>query len=392
MNKVYIGKNSKKKKSLPKNKSREELVKENKLKRASSSSKLKRRRLKKKLIKVGVLFAGIFVVFSIVGSLVALAYLQDKNDKIPSPENVFPELPLTSEIYDRKEVDNAETESTRLYRVIGKFNSDQVDIAEIPDHVKLAFIAAEDKDFYVHGGFDPAALLRCGLQYVKSSSSSCGGSTITQQLVKLTTQRSERALERKIEEILLAVKVEQSYDKDKILEMYLRVTPFGSSIVGIRTAANFYFGKEPKDLTLAEAAALASIIQNPLYLSPTLPIDGNVEQSQSKLRERQLYVLDQLSKNGDKFNNDLRRYYNDLERDDVITPEIIEEATSEDWQSKLKPPIATDKKAGHFVNYVLNLLQTKNYKNGTEPFTLDDLQKWGDKIYPTLDYTEQQIA
>lgn len=391
MKKVYLSNTNKTRKPLPKRKTRVELLKENRLKKVAGNQKIQRKRLKKKFVKIGLIMAGIFLVVSTVGGLLVLAYLQDKNDDIPSPDKVFPELPITSEIYDRKSLDE-DGEGTRLYRVIGQFNSDQVDISEIPDHVKLAFIAAEDKDFYVHGGFDPAALLRCGFQYVRDSAGSCGGSTITQQLVKLTTQRSERALERKIEEILLAIKVEQSYDKDKVLEMYLRVTPFGSSIVGIKTAANFYFGKEPKDLTLAEATSLASIIQNPPYLSPTVPIDGNVEVSQERLKERQAYVLDQLEKNADKFNNDLRRFYNDPERDDVITPELVEEAKSEDWQSKLRAPIATDKKAGHFVNYVMNLLQTRNYKNDSEPFTLSDLQTGGYKIYTTLDYDIQQIA
>lgn len=388
MKKVYI---SKSKKPVKKTKSRLEVLKEKKAKKVKSNSKLNRKKLRKRIIRVTLVLAGIFVIVSLIGGLLVLAYLQDKNDEIPSPDQVFPELPLTSEIYDRLALEEGQS-GTRLYRVIGQFNSDQVDISEIPDHVKLAFIAAEDKDFYIHGGFDPIAILRCGIYYVKNNNESCGGSTITQQLVKLTTQRSERALERKIEEMLLAVKVEQSYDKDQILEMYLRVTPFGSSIVGIKTAANFYYGKEPKDLTLAEAATLASIIQNPPYLSPTLPIDGNKEAAQQRLKDREAYVLDQLEKNADKFNNDLRTFYNDPERDDVITAELVEEARNEDWQSKLRPPVATDKKAGHFVNYVLNLLQTRNYKNGTEPFTLSDLQTGGYKIYTTLDYNIQQIA
>lgn len=392
MKKVYLTKSSKKSKPVYKpTQSRVDLLKKNKLKKINSNSKINRKKLKKKLIKIGVIIAGVFVLASSIGGLLVFAYLQDKNDDIPSPDKVFPELPITSEIYDRLAINN-ESEGTRLYRVIGQFNSDQVDISEVPDHVKLAFIAAEDKDFYLHGGFDPAAILRCGIQYVRNANESCGGSTITQQLVKLTTQRSERALERKIEEILLAIKVEQSYDKDKILEMYLRVTPFGSSIVGIKTAANFYYGKEPKDLTLAEAASLASIIQNPPYLSPTVPVDGDTEKAQENLRERQLYVLDQLLRNAEKFNADLRTFYNDPERDDVITPEIIEEAIEEDWQSKLRAPIATDKKAGHFVNYVLNALQTRNYKNGVEPFTITDLQTGGYRIYTTLDYGIQQIA
>lgn len=363
----------------------------NKKKVSLSSSKIKGKRWKRKLGKILVIFIGTFFILSAIGGLVVLAYLQDKSDEIPSPENVFPTLPISSEIYDRNAIPN-DASGTRLYRIIGNFNSDEVNIEEIPDIVKLAFIAAEDGNFFNHGGFDPAPILRCGIQYIRDTSGSCGASTITQQLVKLTTNRSERALERKIEEILLAIKVEQSYDKEQILEMYLRVTPFGSSIVGVRTAANFYFGKEPKDLTLSEATVLASIIQNPSRLSPTLPFDGNTEVARQKLKERQSYVLGQLRDRKEQLNNDLKRFYNDPNRPDAITDEILETAGSEDWISSLRPPIATDKKAGHFVNYVTDLLTERNYKNGTEPFTISDLQTGGYKIYTTLDYGVQQIA
>jgi penicillin-binding protein 1A len=382
---------AKTKNKVRKSPSRVELLKQNKLKKINSNSKLQRKKLKKKLGKIGLIVVGVIAIFGIIGGLVLMAYVQDVSKELPSPENVFPELPLTSEIYDRLALEDG-GKGTRLYRIIGNLNSDQVNLEDIPDHVKLAFIAAEDKDFFIHGGFDPAGIIRCGLDYVRNSSGSCGGSTITQQLVKLTTDQSERSLERKLKEILLAMQVEQTYDKDQILEMYLRVASFGSSIVGIKTASNFYFGKEPKDLTVAEGTVLAAIVQNPVYLSPTVPLDGDTDRAIEDLKERQSYIFRQLGVYSDKFNTDLRNYYNDLEKDDVVNQEILQEAQEEDWVSSLRPPIATDKKAGHFVNYVMNLLQTRNYKNGEEPFTLNDLQTGGYKIYTTLDYGVQQVA
>lgn len=417
MKKVYL---SKKKRPVSKTQSRLDILKNKRLKKINSNSKINKQKLKKKLKKIGLIFLSIILMVSTIGGLVTLAYLQDLNDKIPSPDNIFGDLPVASEIYDRKAIEGEPGDGTRLWRLFDKYNSDILDISEVPNHVKLAFIAAEDSEFYVHGGFDPSAILRCGINYIRNSSSLCGGSTITQQVVKLRTNKIEVAVERKINEILYAVKVEQSYSKDEILEMYLRITPFGSSIVGVKTAANFYFGKEPKDLTLAEAAVLAAIIQDPVRLSPTLsksedvfcrksdgtiianqdvqdpdsnPTDifGNELVKGSRVRCRQLYVLKQMEEKADKFNNDLRMYYDDPEMDSILTQELIEEARDEDWESRLRPPVF-DKKAGHFVNYVMEQLTTRNYKNGSEPFTLTDLQTGGYKIYTTLDYDIQQIA
>ncbi|RMD77756.1 hypothetical protein D6810_00055 [Candidatus Dojkabacteria bacterium] len=343
----------------------------------------------KKLKHVAVVFGGAIFVSAIVGFVMFLNYLESLNKKIPNPQTIFPDLPEASEIFDRRALDG---EGTKLYRVIGAINSDDFEIKDVPFHVKLAFLAAEDKEFFNHNGFNLVAILRCGIRNISSQENTCGGSTITQQLVKLTTKKNAPTLERKIEELLLALKVEQTYTKEEILGMYLRIAPFGSSIVGLKTASNFYFGVEPKDLSLAQAAVLASIIQNPNLLSPTVPSDQNIERARSDLRKRQEYVLHQLMQNIDKFNSELRKLYNDPEMDSVISKEMIDEAFQVDWVSQLRPPIATDIKAGHFVNFVLKMLQTRNYKNGVEPFTREELQSEGYKIYTTLDYQVQQIA
>ncbi len=345
------------------------------------------KKLQKKLKKIGLLVLGVFLILFSIGGIVLLSYLQDLNDKLPTPDAVFPETPLASEIYDRKALEG-DGKGTRLYRVFNKYNSDPVDIKQVPEIVKWSFLAAEDIDFYNHKGFDPAGILRCGLSYVRNTGgSTCGGSTITQQLVKITQKQTEVKLERKIKELLLALKVENAYQKDQILEMYLRVTPFGSSIYGVRTAANFYFGKEPKDLDLAESAMLAAIIQDPVRLSPTLP-GGSLD----KAKVRQSYVLDQMQKYKDKINSQNKVNHDDPELDDILTDEMLDNARNEEL--KFRPAIATDKKAGHFVDFVLNELSDNkmNYKNGTEPFTLAELQNGGYKIYTSLDYDIQKIA
>jgi penicillin-binding protein 1A len=336
---------------------------------------------RQKIKKVALLCLGLFMVIGVLGGVWFFSYLQKINDELPPVENPFRDKELSSVIYDRN--------GTQLYKLFNHFNRDSVNIEEIPERVKWAFIAAEDIDFYTHQGFDPAAILRCGLRYISSAGGAvCGGSTITQQMVKITTEETEVKLERKIRELLFALKIEQAYTKDQILQMYLTVAPFGSSLYGITAASRFYYGKEPKDLTLAEGAILAAIIQNPARLAPTL--GSNPENSQKLVKERQEYVLGQLQVYMDKINTQTRVNADNPELEDVLTEEMIEAAKVE--QLNYRPPIATDKKAGHFVDYAMELLQERNYKNGEEPFTLSELQTGGYKIYTTLDYDLQQIA
>jgi penicillin-binding protein 1A len=319
-----------------------------------------------------------FVSLITISGLYLLIFLQDRNKQIPTPDKVFPDIHLATEIYDR----NGE----RLYRLFGDYsNSDKVDIAEINDTVKAAFLAAEDSEFYNHNGVDLQAITRCVVTIAKNEGF-CGGSTITQQLIKITTEQKERTFQTKIDEILLALKVEQQFSKDQILEMYMRVTPYGSNITSIKAASRFYFGiNDLKQLNLAQATVLAAIINNPSNLSPTLSLDN--EAAQIRLKDRQNYVLDQLSEKLDQINEQLAKNNPEFK---PLTQEMIDEARA--TEVKYQPPIITDIKAGHFVNYALNKLQMKNYKNGVEPFTINDLKTGGYKIYTSLDYWSQTVA
>jgi penicillin-binding protein 1A len=335
---------------------------------------------KQKIKKVLLLLLGLFLIGGVIGGLWFASYLQRLDSELPSVDEPFREKEIASVIYDRK--------GTELYKLFNNFNRDPVNIKDIPPLVRWAFLAAEDIDFYSHKGFDPAGILRCGFAYVRGGGVVCGGSTITQQLVKITTNQSQLALERKLKELLMALKVEQAYSKDQILQMYLTVTPYGSNIYGLTAASDFYFHKKPKDLSLAEAAILASIIQDPVSLSPTL--GSNTVKSQELVKQRQEYVLGQMLAHKDQINAQNRVNLDDPEADDLVTDDLIEAAKKEEL--KYQPPIATDKKAGHMVDFVVQELQKKNYKNGTEPFTPSELQTGGYRIYTTLDYDLQQVA
>lgn len=161
---------------------------------------------------------------------------------------------------------------------------------EIPQYVKNAFIACEDKRFYSHSGVDVKRIFGAFINNLKSASYEEGGSTITQQLVKLTHLTQEKKLSRKANEAVLAVKLEKKLSKDDILTAYLNTVYFGSGAYGIENAGLKYFGKHTNELTVSEAATLAGIIKAPSSYSP----NANPE----KAEERRNYVLTRMLEDG----------------------------------------------------------------------------------------------
>ena len=141
-------------------------------------------------------------------------------------------------------------------------------VADLPEHVKNAFIAAEDARFYDHPGVDAVRILGAAWSDLKAGAFVEGASTITQQLIKLTHLNSRKELSRKVDEAILAVQLERVYGKDQILEMYLNTVYFGSGYYGLETAARGYFGVSASELTLDQAALLAGILKSPARFSP----------------------------------------------------------------------------------------------------------------------------
>lgn len=155
-----------------------------------------------------------------------------------------------------------------LYDIYGDQNRTYVELKEIPKTLQQATIAIEDKDFYENEGFSVLGFLRGIIIDPIIKQRITGGSTITQQLVKNALLTSERSIPRKIKELILAIQVDQKYDKDQILELYLNVAPYGGTNVGVETASEQYFGKKAKDLNLVESAILAGFPQSPSIYSP----------------------------------------------------------------------------------------------------------------------------
>lgn len=319
---------------------------------------------------------GILLIATFIGLIFALSYVQSLTEDLPSPDKPFGNRNTASEMYDKN--------GKLLYRVFGDENSDPVDIDKVPHLLKWSFLAAEDIDFYKHPGFDVTAILRCAVRNFQEGQTACGGSTITQQLIKQTALTNEQRLERKLKELILAMQIEKDRSKDEILEMYLTVSPEGSNIYGITTAAEFYFGKDLEELNLAEMAILASIPQDPTRLSPTK--SANPEESQKAVKQRQEYVLDQMERYMDEI-NDAYKEDNDTD-DEILSQDIIDEAR--EYKLKYREPIF-DIEAPHFVFYAQKLLQERDYNDGV-PFTLSELETGGYKIYTTLDLDIQLIA
>lgn len=166
----------------------------------------------------------------------------------------------------------------------GGINRTFAPIEYIPDHVKQAFIAAEDLRFYEHNGIDVRRILGALLKNIKSFSYAQGASTITQQLIKTTHLSNEKRISRKVQEIILALRLENKLSKSEILESYLNTIYFGRGAYGISSAAKVYFGKEVGELTISESALLAGIIKSPSGYAPHINPEKSIARRNSILK------------------------------------------------------------------------------------------------------------
>ena len=179
---------------------------------------------------------------------------------LPSPtELTTRQVDVSTKIYDRNEI--------LLYTIYKDKNRTPVKLSEVPEHVKLATLAAEDAEFYQHPGFSIKGIIRATSKNLSEGRIE-GGSTITQQLVKNALLSSEKTFVRKIRELILSVGVEMNYSKDQILEMYLNEVSYGGTTYGIEEASIHYFNKSVSEVTLSEAALLAGLPQSPTRYSP----------------------------------------------------------------------------------------------------------------------------
>lgn len=288
-----------------------------------------------------VFFLSLFLVI-----IVFLYYAKD----LPRPEK-FGEKQLfqSTKIYDR-------TGTTLLYEMYGEEKRTVVTLDQVPEHLKLAILAAEDSNFYHHFGLDLAAIGRAIITDLKIGRPLYGGSTISQQLIRSSYLSTEKSINRKVKEIILTLELERKYSKDQILELYLNQVPFGNNTYGIEAASQTYFGKSVKDITLSEAATLAALIQKPSYF-------GDLENHKDELLNRKDYVLYRMYQDG------------------YLTKEEMEDAKNQEIDFR---DIRQSILAPHFVLYVRDYLISK--------YGEDFLKEKGLKVYTSLNLDLQKIA
>ena len=199
--------------------------------------------------------------------------------------------------YERASLPDAnaefETQTTRLYFRDGSTELGQLAVQnrtvigfdEMPQSIKDAVVAAEDRTFWTNRGIDVKGLSRAAWGIIRNQEIVGGGSTITQQYIKIRYLTSEQTLDRKLTEPALAVKMNHAASKEQVLEGYLNTIYFGRGAYGVQAAAQVFFGVDAADLTVPQSAALAAIINQPSALDP-----ANGEQSQAALLERYNYV------------------------------------------------------------------------------------------------------
>ena len=168
----------------------------------------------------------------------------------------------------------------------GETGGSAVSIKQLPPYVPKAFVAIEDRRFYSHFGIDPIGIMRAVFRNLTSSKVE-GGSTLTQQLAKNIFLTQERTVSRKAQEAILALWLERKYSKDQILELYMNRVYFGSGVYGIEGAAQKYFGKSARALTVAEAAVLAGLMKSPSRLAPNRNPEGAAARAADVIRAMQ---------------------------------------------------------------------------------------------------------
>jgi penicillin-binding protein 1C len=296
---------------------------------------------KLKYFFIGTLFSSILIFIP----LVILIFIQD----LPNPHELsLRQLPQTTKIYDRNKV--------LLYEIYIDENRTLVMLRDIPKTLQQATLAIEDKNFYKHPGFDITSIIRALKENIAEGKPIQGGSTITQQLIKTSFFSNEKKLSRKVKELVLAFWAEHIYSKNKILEMYFNQVPYGGTAWGAEAAAEVYFGKHVKQLSLSESAFLAGLTQAPTMYSP-------YGHNSKVWKNRQKEVLSRMRAIG------------------YISAKQEKEAVAEKLQFlEPKAPLI----APHFVMYIRDLL--------INHYGISAVEKGGLNVITSLDLKKQEMV
>lgn len=284
-----------------------------------------------------------------VGFLLTLALFAWYSKDLPTPEKIRARsIVASTQILDRN--------GNILYGIFEHANRIVVEEKDLPENLKQATIAAEDRDFYRHRGIRFSSIIRATVFNIVSRGTSLqGGSTITQQFVKNALLSPKRTIARKIKEVILSLEVEAMFEKNEILTFYLNEIPYGRNAYGAEAAAKSYFGKSAKDLSLPEAALLSSMPKAPSFYTT----------HRDELNGRAEYVLSVMADEG------------------IISKEESEKAKAEVVGIAFKPP-RDSIIAPHFVFEVRQILEEK--------YGEKLVNEGGLKVYTTLDLDVQKLA
>lgn len=307
---------------------------------------------KTKLRKTFANAAAIGVAVILAGSVGFLGLFAWYAKDLPDPDKVSQRsIAQTTRIFDR-------TGEVVLYEIHGDQKRTVVELDDMSQYVKDATIASEDKDFYSHKGFDLKGFLRAIMKNLLKGQRVQGGSTITQQFIKNSVLTPEKTYTRKLKELVLSIETERRFTKDQILKLYLNEIPYGSVAYGIESAAQTFFEKSSKDLTLPESALLSALPKAPTYYSP-------YGTHTDELMARTHMILDAMVTEG------------------YITEEEASLAKEDDLLSRIQPR-REGITAPHFVLYVKELLANEFGENMVE--------RGGLTVITTLDAEKQELA
>jgi 1A family penicillin-binding protein len=321
--------------------------------RRSLSPEEKKLQRIKNIRLLALAFLGMVLLGIVLFIVMFIYYSKD----LPQPGKVLRQEGFSSKIYDR--------DGSLLYDLYDEEKRVPIEIDQVPQSLKDATVAIEDKDFYKHKGFDFLTILRIPYNFIFRGGRVVGGSTLTQQLVKNALLSNERTLPRKFKELVLAIQIERKFSKDEILEMYLNESPYVGNSYGVAAAVETYFNKPVQDLSVLESAFLAGLPQSPSLYSP---YSGRLnDEGQPYWKLRTTAVLNAMRDNG---------YITDLAYQDALS-----QMDSLTFQSGTD---AATIKAPHFVFYVRQQL--------VDMFGEELLKTGGLKVTTSLDWELQEKA
>ena len=313
-------------------------------------------------LKVFLSIVLVGIIVFVLGFIAVFSGIIDTTSELNLEEY---DMDLSSFVYC---VDPETGEYKQYERLYADENRIWADLEEIPQHVQDAAIAIEDERFYKHNGVDVLSTGKATIKYLFNQSTSRGGSTITQQLVKNLTGKRDKSVWRKVTEMISAIQLERKLSKDEILELYLNSFYLGEGCNGIKSATYFYFGKDVTELSVAEGACLVGITQYPTLYDPLINPDENKEKQERVLAK--MYELEYIDK------------------------DTYEEAVEEELVFVGKPNSNATSKQSYFVDEIIRevLADLQDELGYTESVATKMLYSGGLKIYSTVDPQIQGIV